>query len=64
MTVHYPDSTELKEHHPDPATQHRPVVSTNQARQGVTGNNVRYVLGIGVAAIVVIFAGLWLYYFA
>lgn len=39
------------------------VVQTNQARQGVTGNNVRYVLGFGVAAIVVVFAGIWLYYF-
>ncbi|MFZ0425049.1 MAG: hypothetical protein WAL80_19395 [Xanthobacteraceae bacterium] len=40
------------------------VVPTNEARQGVTGHNVRYVLGIGIAAVVVIFAGLWLYYFA
>jgi hypothetical protein len=40
------------------------VVPTNEARQGVTGHNVRYVLGIGVAAVVVIFAALWLYYFA
>jgi hypothetical protein len=69
VTVHYPDSTELKEHQPDPTTQQRPVqpspvIPTNEARQGVTGHNVRYVLGIGVAAIVVIFAGLWLYYFA
>lgn len=69
MTVHYPDSTELPDHHPDPTTQHRPVqpstvVPTNEARQGVTGHNVRYVLVIGIAAVVVIFAGLWLYYFA
>lgn len=64
MTVHYPNSTEVKEHRPDPTTQHRPVVPTDEARQGVTGQNVRYVLGVSVAAIVVIFAGLWLYYFA
>ena len=64
MTVHYSDSTIQKDHEPDPTTQHRAVVSTNQARQGVTGHNVRYVLGVGVAAIVVIFAGLWLYHFA
>jgi hypothetical protein len=63
VTVHYPESTELKDHRPDPATQHRPV-PTNQARQGVTGHNARYVLGVGVSAMVVIFAGLWLYYFA
>jgi hypothetical protein len=42
----------------------RTVVPTSEARQGVTGHNVRYVLTVGVAAIVVIFAGLWLYYFA
>jgi len=48
----------------DPATEQRPVVPTTQARQGVTGHNVRYVLGIGIVAIVVIFGGLWLYYFA
>ena len=29
--------------------ERRIVVSTQQARQGVTGHNVRYVLGIGVA---------------
>jgi hypothetical protein len=29
--------------------EQRIVVSTQQARQGVTGHNVRYVLGIGVA---------------
>jgi hypothetical protein len=39
------------------------VKTTNQARQGVTGHNVRYVLGIGTAAVIVIFAVLWLYYF-
>ena len=27
-----------------------PVVPTQQARQGVTGHNVRYVLGFGIAA--------------
>jgi len=44
--------------------QPRPVVTATQAREGVTGHNVRYVLGIGVAAVVVAFAGIWLYYFA
>lgn len=64
MTVHYSASTELKDHHPDPATQHRPVVPTNEARQGVTGHNVRYVLGISVTAVVAVFGAVWLYYFA
>jgi hypothetical protein len=42
---------------------HPTVRSTNQARQGVTGHNVRYVLFIGTAAVDVIFAALWFYYF-
>jgi hypothetical protein len=41
-----------------------PVVRTaTQAREGVTGHGVRYVLAIGTAAVVVIFAALWLFYF-
>jgi hypothetical protein len=31
-------------------SEQRTVVPTQQARQGVTGHNVRYVLGIGIAA--------------
>jgi hypothetical protein len=42
---------------------HPIVRSTNQARQGVTGHNVRYVLFFGTTAVAVIFALLWLYYF-
>jgi hypothetical protein len=49
---------------PNETTQMRPVVPTTQARQGVTGHNVRYVLGASMAAIVVAFAAIWLYYFA
>jgi len=41
----------------------RTVVPTEQARQGVTGHNVRYVLGIGIAAAVVAFAVLYALYF-
>jgi hypothetical protein len=41
-----------------------PVVrTTTEAREGVTGHNVRYVLTISTVALVVIFAGLWLFYF-
>jgi hypothetical protein len=41
-----------------------PVIrTTTQAREGVTGHGVRYVLVISTAAIVVIFAVLWLFYF-
>jgi hypothetical protein len=41
----------------------RTVVPTEEARQGVTGHNVRYVLGIGLAAAVVAFAVLYAIYF-
>lgn len=45
-------------------TQETPVVrTTTQAREGVTGHGVRYVLMIGTAAVVVLFAAIWLYYF-
>jgi hypothetical protein len=46
------------------AKEHRIVKSTTQARQGVIGHNVRTVLSFSVVATVVIFAGLWIYYFA
>jgi hypothetical protein len=45
-------------------SEHRTVVPTQQARQGVTGHNVRYVLGIGTAAVIVAFAVLYAIYFA
>ena len=35
---------------PDPT-----VLPTEQARQGVTGHNVRYVLGFGLAGVVIAF---------
>ncbi|MGB7035861.1 MAG: hypothetical protein WBD71_10055 [Xanthobacteraceae bacterium] len=40
-----------------------PVVRTNRARQGVTGHNVRYVLGFGLAAVVIVFGIIYLVYF-
>ena len=30
-----------------------PILLTDQARQGVTGHNVRYVLGFGLAGVVI-----------
>ena len=42
----------------------RPVVPTRQARQGVTGHNVRFVLGFSVATAVIMFVIIWLVYFA
>lgn len=45
---------------PGPQTRHTPVgdetaVNTVRARQGVTGHHVRYVLGFGLAAVVIAF---------
>jgi hypothetical protein len=41
----------------------RAIVPTVRARQGVTGHNVRYVLGFGLAGIVVAFLVVYLIYF-
>jgi hypothetical protein len=40
-----------------------PTVPTPRARQGVTGHNVRYVLGFGLTAIIVAFIIVYLLYF-
>jgi hypothetical protein len=45
------------------ATEPRTVVQTEQARQGVTGQNVRYVLGWGLAALIVAFGIIYFIYF-
>jgi hypothetical protein len=43
---------------------HQPVVkNTVEAREGVTGHNVRYVLVISLAGAVVAFGVLWFYFF-
>jgi hypothetical protein len=39
----------------DPAEPDRVVVSTTEARQGVTFGRMRWVLGISLAAVIVIF---------
>jgi hypothetical protein len=44
-------------------TAHQPVIPTPQARQGVTGHNVRYVLGFGLAAVVAAFVIIYIVYF-
>ncbi len=47
---------------PEPRTNEpAEMVSSTRARQGVTGHNVRYVLGFGIAGVVIVFA---LAYFA
>ena len=47
-------------------TQHGSPITrtTTEAREGVTGHNVRYVLIASVAGIIIVFAALWLYFFA
>jgi hypothetical protein len=40
------------------------IESTTEARAAETGHGVRWVLLIGTAAVVVLFAYLWLHYFA
>jgi hypothetical protein len=44
-------------------TVHTPVVPAQDAREGAVGHNVRYVLGFGIAAVVIVFAVIWLVYF-
>jgi hypothetical protein len=43
--------------------EHRPIVPARQARQGVTGHNVRYVLGFSITAVIIVFGIIWLIYF-
>ena len=45
------------------ANRHPIEKSTNQARQGVTGHNVRYVLMISLGAAVLVLACIWLVFF-
>jgi hypothetical protein len=45
-------------------TEPRTVVSQDEARQGVGGHNVRYVLGISVTMAIVAFVLLYVFYFA
>jgi hypothetical protein len=56
------DRTEFGQRHLQ--SGQRAVVPAQQARQGVTGHNVRYVLGIGIVAVIVAFAVLYVIYFA
>lgn len=42
---------------------HGETVTTTEARQGVTGHNVRYVLAISTIAVIVCFALIYKFYF-
>jgi hypothetical protein len=50
-------------YHNDGTAEHRTIVSKTEARQGVTGHNVRYVLGFGLAAVIIAFVVLYVVYF-
>lgn len=50
-------------YHSEGPSEHRPVLETTEARQGVTGQNVRYVLGFGLAAVIIAFAVIFFIYF-
>ena len=45
-------------------TENPKTVSTTRARQGVTGHNVRYVLIVGLAGIIVAFGLIYVFFFA
>ncbi len=55
-----PDRAEWSERE----TVHSPVLPAQEARQAAVGHNVRYVLGFGLAALVLVFLVIYLIYFA
>jgi hypothetical protein len=64
MSSQYETDTSQHREWSERQTVHTPVVPAQKARQGATGHNVRYVLGFGMAAIVIVFCAIWLVYFA
>ncbi len=62
-TVMSPDTRAPEYKEADRRMAAEPVVPAPLARQGVTGHNVRYVLGFGIAAIVIAFIIVYLAYF-
>jgi len=53
-----------QEHREWSAPEQQRVVPAQRARQGIMGQNVRYVLAFGLGALVIVFAIIWLVYFA
>ena len=45
----------------DPGAEQPIVRTTTQAREGVTGHNVRYVLLFGLVGVIIAFAVAWLF---
>jgi hypothetical protein len=59
-----PDTRAPEYKEADRQTPRQAGIPAARARQGVTGHNVRYVLGFAIAAIIVAFLGIYLVYFA
>jgi hypothetical protein len=60
----YSDKTDETRPGTAPSRPGSPTLEPNEARAGVTHHNVRYVLGISIVAIVVLFAIVYLAFFA
>jgi hypothetical protein len=58
-----PDARAPEYKEADRRTAHEPVVPAPRARQGVTGHNVRYVLGFGLAGVIIAFVIVYLIFF-
>jgi hypothetical protein len=58
-----PDTRAPEYKEADRQTAQQPVVPTPRARQAVTGHNVRYVLGFGIAAVILAFVVVYITYF-
>jgi hypothetical protein len=56
--------TRPEDHVTDPDAKRPIVMSGVRARQGVTGHNVRYVLGFGLAGAIIALTVVYLFYFA
>jgi hypothetical protein len=52
-------ATTIKEASMDVDDSNRKVLNTTEAREGVTGHNVRYVLGFGLVGVVLAFVVAW-----
>ena len=48
--------------HSESSSERRPVLNETEARQGATGQNVRYVLGFSLAAVIIAFTAIYLVY--
>jgi hypothetical protein len=53
---------EAPEYRSDTPVENRKIVPASRARQGVTGHNVRYVLGFGLAGAILLLAVIYVVY--